>query len=194
MQGSEFPDQGLNPCPLQWKHGVNHWTPGKSLFSHWICSFGINHENTAIVKRNRLWLAWILLFPETICGFYLCWTFGSFMCVISPGEGTFHHDRWKSLFQIEEGYVENELLCESYRLRVSVHQLGLSYWRTVSQEVSREDSTQMSEGLVLSITCEMWSLCTLSYPALESLPLAFSPYTHHLLMHYMWACVCVFPY
>ena len=121
--------------------------PGKSLFSHWICSFGINHKNTVIVKRNRLRLAWILLFPETICGFYLCWTFGSFMCVISPGEGTFHHDRWKSLFQIEEGYVENELLCESYRLRISVHQLGLSYWRTVSQEVSREDSTRCQRVL-----------------------------------------------
>ena len=29
---SYFPDQGLNPCPLQWKHGVlTRGSPGKSL-------------------------------------------------------------------------------------------------------------------------------------------------------------------
>ena len=30
--GSEFPDQGSNPCPLQWKHGVpTTGLPGKSV-------------------------------------------------------------------------------------------------------------------------------------------------------------------
>ena len=29
--GSHFPDQGLNPCPVQWKHGVlTTGPPGKS--------------------------------------------------------------------------------------------------------------------------------------------------------------------
>ena len=23
--GSQFPNQGSNPCPLRWKHRVNHW-------------------------------------------------------------------------------------------------------------------------------------------------------------------------
>ena len=25
-----FPDQGSNPCPLHWKHSLNHWTTWKS--------------------------------------------------------------------------------------------------------------------------------------------------------------------
>ena len=30
--GSQFPDQGLNPCPLHWEHGVlTTGPPGKSL-------------------------------------------------------------------------------------------------------------------------------------------------------------------
>ena len=33
--GSYFPDQGSNPCPLQWKHGVlTIGPPGKSQFVH----------------------------------------------------------------------------------------------------------------------------------------------------------------
>ena len=27
-----FPDQGLNPCPLQWKCSPNHWTARDSPF------------------------------------------------------------------------------------------------------------------------------------------------------------------
>ena len=26
-----FPDQGLNPCPLQWKQSLNHWTASEVL-------------------------------------------------------------------------------------------------------------------------------------------------------------------
>ena len=33
--GIKFPDQGLNPGPLPWEHGVSATgPPGKSLFSH----------------------------------------------------------------------------------------------------------------------------------------------------------------
>ena len=36
--GSSFPDQGLNPCPLQWKCRLNHWTarevPRTSFYHH----------------------------------------------------------------------------------------------------------------------------------------------------------------
>ena len=29
--GSLFPSPGLNPCPLQWKHSLNHWTTLEGL-------------------------------------------------------------------------------------------------------------------------------------------------------------------
>ena len=38
--GSQFPNQGLNPCPLQWKHGVLITGPlGKSNNSYYFCEW-----------------------------------------------------------------------------------------------------------------------------------------------------------
>ena len=45
--GSWFPDQGLNPCPLPWRHGVpTTGPPGKALSLVFLFIFFFNLELT----------------------------------------------------------------------------------------------------------------------------------------------------
>ena len=55
---SWFPDQGSNPCPLQWKHGVlATGLPGKSL------------------EENSKHPDFFFFFKKLIIYFWLCWVF-----------------------------------------------------------------------------------------------------------------------
>ena len=44
--GIFVPDQGLNSCPLHWKHSLNHWTPGKSQSLSLYIHFAVALEMT----------------------------------------------------------------------------------------------------------------------------------------------------
>ena len=56
--GSYFPDQGLNPCPLQWKRSLNHWTtrevPLPFFFLFCTCSLLLKPEVLALAASNHL--------------------------------------------------------------------------------------------------------------------------------------------
>ena len=54
-----FPNQGSNPCPLLWKHGVlTTGPPGKFLLPHYIFFKFLNFLD---LKKIYLWLCWIFI-------------------------------------------------------------------------------------------------------------------------------------
>ena len=48
-----FPDQGLNPCPLQWQGILNHWTTREVLGSFYLPSCFIVNQNDLHSEAHR---------------------------------------------------------------------------------------------------------------------------------------------